>query len=326
MRVLPAPLREPIGLAYLLARAADTIADSTALPPAQRLERLLAFRDQVTGPSSPAVLGDIAAGALPGAAGAEAELLGALAELLGELDRIAEGDRGRIRDVVVTLTEGMEMDLVSFPVAGSGEVGALKDAEALDRYTYLVAGCVGEFWTRTCAAYTPALSYWNTEEMCRLGVRFGKALQLTNVLRDMPRDLRAGRCYLPGDRLEALGLRPSDLLDPAASDAARQALAEWMERALGHFGAARDYVLAIPPSERRLRLAALWPVLMGLETLAILARRPLWLQAGRPAKVSRTWVYRMMGRSVLACSSNVHVERWIERSLAMASAALRYQV
>ena len=319
MRVLPAPLREPIGLAYLLARAADTIADSPAMPPAQRLERLVAFRQQVVGPSSPAVLGDIAAGAGSGATGAEAELLGALAELFGELDRAAEADRDRIREVVVTLTEGMEMDLVSFPAAGCGEVGALEDAEALDRYTYLVAGCVGEFWTRTCAAHTPALSGWHLEEMCRLGVRFGKALQLTNVLRDVPSDLRAGRCYIPSDRLAALGLRPADLLDPGSSAAARPALAEWMERAMGHFVAAREYVLAVPRSERRLRLAVLWPVLMGLKTLAILGGRPRWLEPRRPAKVSRPWVYWMMLSSAAACSSDALVGRLIDRTSAGAS-------
>src|SRR5207249_3011781 len=41
--LLPAPLRAPIGLAYLLARASDTIADSTAVPVAARLRHLAAF-------------------------------------------------------------------------------------------------------------------------------------------------------------------------------------------------------------------------------------------------------------------------------------------
>lgn len=44
LRVLPAGLREPIGLAYLLARAADTVADTRLLPPDERLRHLLAFR------------------------------------------------------------------------------------------------------------------------------------------------------------------------------------------------------------------------------------------------------------------------------------------
>ena len=47
MRALPGPVRGQIGLAYLLARTADTIADTATLPPDERLARLLAFRAQV---------------------------------------------------------------------------------------------------------------------------------------------------------------------------------------------------------------------------------------------------------------------------------------
>src|SRR6266702_6204994 len=49
LRILPAGMRDPIGLAYLLARAADTIADTSLIPPEQRLALLLALRDQVNG-------------------------------------------------------------------------------------------------------------------------------------------------------------------------------------------------------------------------------------------------------------------------------------
>jgi len=49
LRVLPLGLREPIGLAYLLARAADTIADTSLIPPARRLELLLLVRARING-------------------------------------------------------------------------------------------------------------------------------------------------------------------------------------------------------------------------------------------------------------------------------------
>src|ERR1700709_2023076 len=49
LRVLPAGMRDPIGPAYLLARAADTIADTSLIPPGQRLELLLSLRSQVNG-------------------------------------------------------------------------------------------------------------------------------------------------------------------------------------------------------------------------------------------------------------------------------------
>ena len=48
-------------------------------------------------------------------------------------------------------------------------------------------------------------------EMLKLGIRFGKALQLINILRDIPSDLSIGRCYIPSVRLADLGMNVSDL-------------------------------------------------------------------------------------------------------------------
>ena len=47
LRVLPGPLRRPFGVTYLVARAADTIADTRALPPAARLGALHALRESL---------------------------------------------------------------------------------------------------------------------------------------------------------------------------------------------------------------------------------------------------------------------------------------
>lgn len=312
LRVLPGALRAPIGLAYLLARAADTIADSSAIAPEERLAHLLAFRAQVVGPVSQATLDEIAADLVEAQASpAEADLLRALGPIFSELERTDEADRTRIRAVMTTLTEGMEMDFSAFSPGDSGELTALPDADALDHYIYLVAGCVGEFWTEISVAHTPSLADWDVPGMSETGVRFGKALQLTNVLRDVPADLRNGRCYLPADELATLDLSPQDLLDPAASDKARPVLRSRVEVALGHYDQAESYVLAIPRRERRLRLAVLWPVLMGLQTLGILAHQRDWLAPVTPSKVSRAWIYRMMARSTVVASSDALVSRWI---------------
>ena len=148
--------------------------------------------------------------------------------------------------------------------------------------------------------------------MSETGIRFGKALQLTNILRDVPADLRTGRCYLPLDELTALGLSPEDLLDPGASDRARPVLRALMKITLDHYTEAQSYILATPGHERRLRLANLWPMLIGLQTLAILARRRQWLTSGQAAKVTRRWVYWMIARSAVIVSSDALVSRWIE--------------
>ena len=326
IRILPRGMREPVAVAYLLARAADTIADTRALPPAQRLENLLAFRECVTTPSSFEAAAEIAGklAALPDeVSDSERVLLASAGRLFSLLNSLPDNDREQVRRVVVTLTRGMELDLSTFPQEDSGVLAALASPEQLDWYTYLVAGCAGEFWTREAMLHDPRLAAWDAGEMTGLGVRFGKALQLTNVLRDAPRDLRNGRCYLPAGDLAAVGLAPQDLLEPANTARARAVLVPWIRTALGHFDAAEAYLLATPKTCVRLRLAALWPILLGLATLERLASNPAWLDPARPSRVRRRWVYGMMARSVVAVRSDTLVRRWIHGLRRRVERALR---
>lgn len=326
IRILPHGMREPVAVAYLLARAADTIADTRALPPSLRLEKLLAFRSIVesgdTGPSIAEIVKELDSRS-DGVSAGERTLLGHADSLLSLLEGLPEADRQHVSKVVVTLTRGMELDLTTFPPEDSGKVGALESPEQLDAYTYLVAGCAGEFWTQVAVAHEPRLAAWDAEEMADLGVRFGKALQLTNVLRDMPRDLRIGRCYLPAEELAAYGLAPPDLLEPANADSARAVLVPWIRTAMEHVEAAEAYILATPRSCARLRLAALWPALLGLATLEKLALNGQWLDPDRPSRVKRRWVYGMMARSMAAVRSDTLVRQWIHGLRRRVERALR---
>jgi len=325
LRILPKNLRAPVGLAYLLARTADTFTDRGAGVSGARLQELLAFRSQVTGPVDARRVGELASQASDGLSPEEQALFDSLADSFSLLESLDEADRERVRNVVVTLTEGMEMDLGSFPAEDSGGLAALPTGADLDRYTYLVAGCVGEFWTKTSVAHESSLKRWDVEKMSATSVRFGKALQLTNVLRDLPRDLRNGRCYIPTDELSAAGLRPEDLLDPANESRARAVLVPWLQTALGHFLAAEEYLTAIPRWSVRLRLACLWPLLLGLATLARLARSGKWLDTDSTVKVSRSWVYRIMLMSVPAVFSNHLLRFWIGRLRRQAENSIQLQ-
>lgn len=314
IRVLPRRLREPIGLAYLLARAADTIADTSMLPSNERLKHLLAFRGQVEGAASLDALREISGSltdmqAIPD----ERVLLESLPKVFALLESLSVTDQGHVRSVVATLTRGMEIDLGTFPSEDSGDVAAFRDWAELDNYTYYVAGCVGEFWTAVTMEHTPSLGNWDVTHMSEVGVRFGKALQMTNVLRDVPKDLRLGRCYLPQDELLAAGLSPGDLLDSANDAKARAVLVEGIRKTLEHYVAAEEYLLAIPRRHLRLRLAVLWPILIGLGTLERLALNEGWLDLEMPSKVSRGWVYRMLVLSLLSGRSNGALHWWIGR-------------
>ncbi|MBZ4359581.1 squalene/phytoene synthase family protein, partial [Mycobacterium tuberculosis] len=70
---------------------------------------------------------------------------------------------------------------------------------------------------------------------CEKGIRFGKALQMTNILRDCGKDLRIGRCYLPDDVLGAHGLGVADLMAPDASARARGVLVDLLRVTLDQY-------------------------------------------------------------------------------------------
>lgn len=308
LRALPHSLRKPVGLAYLLARTADTIADSKTASIDERLQRLLELRELVEGKGDSAGIEPLARTAGQGLAGAEKDLVQALPKTISILENLDDMNRSRVRQVVVTLTRGMELDLTCFREEG---VTGFETPQQLDEYTYLVAGCVGQFWTRMCMAHNPGLRAWDEEEMSEKGVRFGKALQMTNILRDVPRDLRLGRCYLPREVLEECGLSPEALLDAGNSAAARPALTWGINRALDHYSHAAEYLRSIPKRHYRLRLATSWPLLMGLGTLAELAKNKQWLDPTRRSKVSRGWVYRMMAVSAARVMSHGAMNGWI---------------
>jgi farnesyl-diphosphate farnesyltransferase len=264
LRVLPAGMRDPVGLAYLLARTADTIADTSLISPEKRLDLLLSLRSQVNGLPDEGALTRMAVEV----AGQQKDtdekvLLESLGVALTVLSHLSESDRDAVRVIVTTLTQGMEFDLRTFPDESSGRIVALQEFSELDHYTYMVAGCVGEFWTKMTYAHVPGTFTGLTEALLERGIRFGKALQMTNVLRDVGKDLRIGRCYLPSTMLARFGMTPQDLLLPATSLRARPPLFELVRNALDHFREAVEYTLTLPAFSIRLRLACWWPVIIG---------------------------------------------------------------
>jgi farnesyl-diphosphate farnesyltransferase len=314
LRVLPAGMRDPVGLAYLLARAADTIADTSLIPPDKRLELLLSLRSQINGLPDEAALTRIGVEVANQQKDTDEKvLLESLGPALTVLSHLSESDREAVRAVVTTLTEGMEFDLRTFPDESSGQIVALHKFADLDRYTYLVAGCVGEFWTKMSYAHVagsfPALS----DATLQRSIRFGKALQMTNILRDCPKDLRIGRCYLPATMLDQFDLTSQELLSPETSLRARPLLFELVRRALDHFREAVAYTLALPAFSIRLRLACWWPIIIGLETLLLLVHNDHWLDPAKVSKIRRADVYRIIASSLPRVISNKQLQLWAHR-------------
>ena len=185
-----------------------------------------------------------------------------------------------------------------FGHAGKDRLAALATREELEDYTYRVAGCVGKFWTDVCRAGLFPNAALDDAALLRDGVRFGKGLQLVNILRDIPADLRKGRCYIPADALKDNRLEPAQLLDPGSEPAFRPLYNSMLGVAEAHLRAGWDYVNTLPFGQVRVRLACAWPVLLGAGTLRKLRQEPV-LDPNHRVKVSRAEVRRILAGSLL---------------------------
>lgn len=297
LRVLPAPVRPQIALAYILARAADTIADTEIVPVTDRIEALQGFRRKLfeVDPGSFRLKEFVLHQGSPG----ERLLLERITEAFRALDEFDAADQRLLREVLATITSGQELDLQRFAYASADCIVPLKTDQELDDYTYRVAGCVGEFWTKMCRAHLFPAAPLNEDQLLADAVRFGKGLQLINILRDLPADLRRGRCYLPLANLSELDLKPMDLLAPANESRVRPVYDDYLSRAEAHLAAGWNYTNSLPRSAVRVRLACAWPILIGVKTLGKLRTERI-LDPAQPIRIRRKEVRALIIRSVLA--------------------------
>lgn len=308
IRFLPPQLREPIALAYLLARTTDTVADTTRIPGTVRMEALKMLSDGIQGKASREVVINQVASFVPLQENAvERTLLESLPDYLEWLEQTGRADRDDIRAVLEKISHGQMLDLHRFD--NPAEVRALQTAADLDEYTYLVAGCVGEFWTRLCFRHLRDFASLIPDDMLALGRRYGMALQLINVLRDAGTDLRAGRCYFPEDELGALGMTAAQIL--SESDRFQPIYQRWMGKAQDGLECGMRYSHAI--RNRPVRAATVLPALIGARTLALL-RQADARALHRPVKVSRGEVRAMIMSLAITLASRARIDAIFNRA------------
>jgi presqualene diphosphate synthase len=247
MRILPRPRREAIYAVYAFCRLVDDVADGEGDAEEKR-QGLLWWEEEVAR----------AYGGTPrGAVGRE-------------MARAAR-EHALPREEFDLVVEGMRMDAAAI---------VAPTPEHLDRYVRCVAGAVGILSLRVFGA-------WQGERSRRFALSLARAVQLTNILRDVEEDAGLGRLYLPRPVLDAAGVPPDPqgaLLHPGLSEArrllGRSARAEFTRaRALarGHpWGRLLPALLMMGPYEALLgRMEADWsqPPL----------RRPGWAKAAEGA-------------------------------------------
>lgn len=274
MRVLPQAMREPVSLGYLLARASDTLADSDGLDVDLRLEMLAGFGDVLIGEERGRWLQKVCSKVVPEQRHqGEKVLLGNLEGVFAWLDEVCVEQKDAIFTVMGHILRGQMLDVERFELEDGFRF--TEDSE-LEEYCYLVAGCVGEFWTEVGEMTLGCFSDAKTEQLMGWGANYGKGLQLINILRDLPSDLKVGRCYLPG-------------VDPGDGEALAEESARWRVTARRYLEEGKCYADSL--KRRRVRAATVLPGLIGEKTLDLMDAAD-WADLERGVKVSRGEIYR----------------------------------
>lgn len=245
---LPAPMRRGVALGYLLARATDSVADSSSAPSELRESVLEAMGRCIAAPAAPPEESELLQRLREVMAAAqqkpsEAELLRRFGDALRALRALPEGEAALLREVLASIIEGQLWDLRYFRCRQ-----VVEQDDDTRRYTQLVAGCVGIFWTRL-GRETLGENFCPTERaelMEQAASRYGRGLQLINILRDRCEDAARGRSYLCSD--------------PQI----------WLNRAERYMRDGLDYSRRL--GLMRLRFASMLPALIGLRTLRLLRR------------------------------------------------------
>ena len=225
MRILPPDRRQAMYAIYAFCRLVDDIADEEGSLP-EKFAGLAAWRERI------------------------AQLYRGEAEDAVTRVLLAAVQRFGLRpEDFIAVIDGMQMDAETTIVA--------PDLQTLDLYCDRVAGAVGRLSVRAFGDSSPAAD--------RVAGALGRALQLTNILRDVHEDAMRGRLYLPREYLLEAGvpLDPSAVLTHPARGIVCNRVAALAHQ---HFGEARD---AMASADRR----AMKPArLMGATYAAILAR------------------------------------------------------
>jgi presqualene diphosphate synthase len=194
MRILPPTRRDAMFAIYAFCREVDDIADSDAPATAKRVE-LIGWREEI-----------------------DAIYAGRPSHLIGRALATAVTEYHLRREDFLAMIDGMEMD-------AAADIRAPSLAE-LDLYCARVASAVGHLSVRIFGDASPAAD--------RVAASLGRALQLTNILRDIAEDAARGRLYLPRELRAAHGIACRDLARIAARhyDDADAALAQCARRAM----------------------------------------------------------------------------------------------
>jgi farnesyl-diphosphate farnesyltransferase len=179
----------------------------------------------------------------------------------------------------------------------------------LEQYCHYAAGVVGMMLARLFTLHLGADPASVPPQRLEQARRFGRGLQMTNIVKDHPADLADGRVFIPPEAARRCGLDPGVLKQPALPLPVRKLI---VARAAGHLDAALDYTLDFPATATGIRRFCLQPLMMAVLTLDRVLAHVDTTPDDRP-KISREQVAEVLATSRRLVSDNAGLRDWYTR-------------
>lgn len=260
--MLPREKRDGMSALYAFCREVDDIADEDSSPVTQRRQQLAAWREDIR---------------------RACEQGTPQFPVNQELQPFIRAHRLPF-ELFDELIKGCEMDL---------EATRYENWAELETYCYRVASAVGLLSIEI---------FGYKDQACRdYAVHLGKALQLTNILRDVRIDADRGRIYLPLSELSHFEVSEREILDRQYSERYARLAASVAARARNYYRMARE---TLPAVDRRSMVAAelmgavYWRLLCKLEQRRFDVFGPQPTRLSKPHKlalIARSWLRFMLG-------------------------------
>lgn len=283
---LPAGLRDAVTIAYLLFRVSDCLEDTDEIERDRKAELLRLWAQVLDGETPIASL----IGAVAGLDENDPEVYVTqhADQLLDALHKLPKPNQETIIQHVYQTSLGMARWQEHGPF--------VETEEEMDDYMFEVAGRVGYLLTDLFGWYSPFIEK-QKDKLRPLAREFGLALQTVNIIRGMRKDYERGWVFVPRSFYEPLGLTRDSLFAQENQVAALQVIARLADKAEAHLRNGLQYIINIPPTHYRIRLACSWPLFFAIKTLAV-SRDNIHVILNE-AKITRAEVMRIIRNTTL---------------------------
>lgn len=280
IKKLQSPLRQWVGLSYILCRIVDTVEDSQWAKRSQQRESFSKFLHFITEEQSLGEVENWVKDFPESIPQSERRLLEDASRFFKDLHELSDPIKSQIQKTVLNMTHGM----IHFSEnKTSGRQLKLESLAETNQYCFFVAGVVGELLTDIVAVEMPD---WPCDQKTYLrACHFGLFLQKVNVLKDHLSDLREGRDFI-SSRQE---------LRESLNENCREAFA---------------YIKVIPPQNNGYRLFCAWSFFLGLASLPYIDES--W-EKQKVVKISRLKAWQVLGKVEEKIGDNQALEELFQK-------------